>query len=106
MKAILLADTTVELYSTDSPPFGVQLVGDDYTTRNCYCRIRDVGCVGCGNVVGYHVTQPWMFHTSEVRSSERLDPTGKQILTWAHLPRVERDVGNRRALGRYEEVCR
>ncbi|KAI8918764.1 FAM72 protein-domain-containing protein, partial [Entophlyctis helioformis] len=58
MKAILLADTNVELFSTDSPPFGVQLVLEDYVTRNCQCRIRDVACLGCGNVVGYHVTQP------------------------------------------------
>ncbi|KXS13360.1 hypothetical protein M427DRAFT_125063 [Gonapodya prolifera JEL478] len=104
MRAILLADTTIELYSTDQPPQGTQLVAEDYTTRNCWCRIRDVGCVGCGNVVGYHVTQPcepcmsacnnghyWMFHTTEVTSTERLDHSGKQILTWAYLPRVERD---------------
>ena len=48
----------MELFSTDSPPFGVQLVFDDYRTRNCHCRIRDVACLGCGNVIGYHVTQP------------------------------------------------
>jgi hypothetical protein len=54
MKAILLADINVELFSTDSPPFGmpsnfnsgVQLVNDDYRTRNCFCRIRDVACLG------------------------------------------------------------
>ncbi|KAI8584851.1 protein FAM72, partial [Geranomyces variabilis] len=48
----------VELYSTDSPPSKVQLVEHDYMTRNCRCRIRDVACLGCGNVIGYHVTQP------------------------------------------------
>lgn len=58
MKAILLGNTKVELYSTDTPPSGVQLVYSDYTTRNCQCRIRDGACLGCGNVVGYHVTQP------------------------------------------------
>jgi hypothetical protein len=53
MKAILLADTSVELYSTDDVTRGgVQLVGEDYITRNCRCRIRDVACLGCGNVVG------------------------------------------------------
>ncbi|KAI8820957.1 FAM72 protein-domain-containing protein [Fimicolochytrium jonesii] len=77
MKAILLADMNIELFSTDVPPHGVQLVNNDYQTRNCYCRIRDVACLGCGNVIGYHVTQPcepcmeacnnghfWMFHIS------------------------------------------
>jgi hypothetical protein len=46
MKAILLADMNVELFSTDSPPQNVQLVFDDYRTRNCGCRIRDVACLG------------------------------------------------------------
>ncbi|KAJ3397683.1 Protein fam72a [Chytriomyces hyalinus] len=56
MKAILLADTRVELYSTDTVPAGrVQLVAEDYLTRNCNCKIRDVACLGCGNVIGYHV---------------------------------------------------
>ncbi|KAI8926085.1 FAM72 protein-domain-containing protein, partial [Entophlyctis helioformis] len=90
MKAILLADTRVELYSTDIvPPGRVQLVADDYMTRNCHCRIRDVACLGCGNVVGYHVTQPceicmgacnnghfWMFHSDTVEANDRMDQTG------------------------------
>ncbi|KAI9091856.1 FAM72 protein-domain-containing protein [Phlyctochytrium arcticum] len=89
MKAILLADMNIELFSTDVPPHGVQLVNDDYQTRNCYCRIRDVACLGCGNVIGYHVTQPcepcmeacnnghfWMFHISEVAYADRLDAAG------------------------------
>ncbi|KXN70305.1 hypothetical protein CONCODRAFT_31859, partial [Conidiobolus coronatus NRRL 28638] len=90
MKAMLLADTRVELYSTDLPPTNVQLVDEDYVTKNCQCRIRNVACLGCGNVVGYHITQPcskcmescnnghfWMFHTSDVFAQERLDSTGK-----------------------------
>ncbi|KAJ3153431.1 Protein fam72a [Geranomyces michiganensis] len=106
MKAILLADMNIELFSTDAPPHGVSLVNDDYQTRNCFCRIRDVACLGCGNVIGYHVTQRelmvlilpcfqygmgepcepcmeacnnghfWMFHISEVAYADRLDTTG------------------------------
>ena len=58
MRAILLGNTAVELFSTDRPPFGVALVDKDYFTKNCHCRIRDAACLGCGNVVGYHVTHP------------------------------------------------
>lgn len=66
-------------------------------TENCHCRIRDVACLGCGNVVGYHVTQPcevcltscnngqylpltsfWMFLSDTVEAQDRLDPTGIQ----------------------------
>lgn len=104
MKAILLADTKVELYSTDMPPSGVSLVNESYMTENCRCRINDVACLGCGNVVGYHVTQPcetcldscnnghfWMFQMEGVVSSERMDSTGLKPLLWAFLPPPERD---------------
>ncbi|XP_015774614.1 PREDICTED: protein FAM72A-like [Acropora digitifera] len=99
MRALLLADTNVELYSTDFPPENaIQLIGADYSTENCECRIKDVACLGCGNVVGYHVTLPckscitscnnghfWMFHASAVIPAERLDQTGIQIMLWGSL---------------------
>lgn len=47
MKAILLADTKVELYSTDLPPLSdVEMVNKDYVTDNCKCRIHDIACLG------------------------------------------------------------
>ncbi|KAG2177695.1 hypothetical protein INT44_008209, partial [Umbelopsis vinacea] len=65
MKAMLLADMTVELYSTDIPP-------------------------SSGNVIGYHITMPcqvclhscnnghfWMFRTEGVVSADRLNGIGK-----------------------------
>ncbi|KAJ3084269.1 Protein fam72a [Rhizoclosmatium hyalinum] len=117
MKAILLADTTVELFSTDSPPIGVQMVNDDYETRNCHCRIRDVACLNCGNLVGYHVTQPctdclgscnnghfWMFHMDQVISEDRMDGSGGKVLLWAHLPRESDEVRNEMRV--YEAMCR
>lgn len=58
MKASLLGDSQVELFSTDIPPEGVQQVYGDYRVHSCSCRIKDAACLGCGNVVGYHVTQP------------------------------------------------
>ncbi|KAF9373661.1 Protein fam72a [Podila verticillata] len=86
MKAMLLADTSVELYSTDHPPGSVQLIDKDYTTSNCKCKIRDVACRVCGNVIGYHITQPcqqclkapnnghfWMFHTEGVVGQDRVN---------------------------------
>ncbi|GJJ70474.1 hypothetical protein EMPS_02823 [Entomortierella parvispora] len=93
MKAMLLADTKVELYSTDHPPGSVQLIDKDYTTSNCKCRIRDVACKVCGNVIGYHITQPcqqclkapnnghfWMFHTDGVVGQERLSMDLKKLV--------------------------
>lgn len=35
MRAILLGNTKVELFSTDRPPAGVALVDNDYFTKNC-----------------------------------------------------------------------
>ena len=58
MKAVLLADNLVELYSTDQPSRNTGLIGEDYTTDKCACQIHDVACLKCGNTVGYHVSQP------------------------------------------------
>lgn len=44
MRAILLADTKVELYSTDVPPSRLRLLDDDRMTQGCNCRIRDTAC--------------------------------------------------------------
>lgn len=85
MRAILLADTKVELYSTDIPPSRtVGLVDGDRQTQGCRCRIRDTACKHCGCVLGYHVSQPcercldarnnghfWMFYAEGVECAER-----------------------------------
>ncbi|KAK9720917.1 hypothetical protein K7432_003839 [Basidiobolus ranarum] len=105
MKAILLADTRVELYSTDSMPLGVQHISPEYTTNNCNCKIQDVACLGCGNVLGYNVTTAcfscladcnnghyWMLYSSSVTASERIDPKDLQPLLWAFLPTAEEEA--------------
>lgn len=58
MKAILLADTKVELFSTDLPPQALKLLDEDKSTSGCRCKIRDTACnfwyfIVCNNnVVG------------------------------------------------------
>ncbi|GAA5811074.1 hypothetical protein MFLAVUS_004503 [Mucor flavus] len=119
MKAILLADTTIELYSTDTPSQSIHVLEKDYLTRSCHCRIRDVACLECGNVIGYHVVSPcsqcldacnnghfWMFHSSACQPAERHD-RNKQIMLWNNLPRAEMDMefmmGTRIP---YDQLCR
>ncbi|CAO0794323.1 unnamed protein product [Mucor circinelloides] len=119
MKAILLADTTIELYSTDTPSQCIHVLEKDYLTRSCHCRIRDVACLECGNVIGYHVVSPcsqcldacnnghfWMFHSSACKPAERHDKN-KQIMLWNNLPRAEMDLefmmGTRIP---YDQLCR
>lgn len=105
MKAILLADSGVELFSTDSPPPTVGFIHEDYVTEKCMCRIRDVACLSCGNQVGYHVTQPckaclnscnnghfWMFHKEHVKFFERTNASGSKSIFWAELPGAENDT--------------
>lgn len=46
MRAILLADTKIELYSTDIPPRAVRTMDEDRMTSGCNCRIRDTVCSG------------------------------------------------------------
>lgn len=106
MRAILLADTSIELYSTDlPPPNAVEMSGDDYCTSNCACHIRDSVCARCGNQVGYHVTLPcrncmdscnnghfWMFHAVECKEVERMDDSGQKHLIWGKLPPTHEDL--------------
>ncbi|KAH6587708.1 hypothetical protein BASA50_011312 [Batrachochytrium salamandrivorans] len=94
MKAILLADTKVELYSTD-------LV------------------LPSGNVVGYHITQPcdaclgacnnghfWMFHSSAVEANERMDVDGHRTLLWEQLSDAEIEESRGARVGDRPLVCR
>ncbi|KAF9904279.1 Protein fam72a [Linnemannia zychae] len=106
MKAVMLSDHSKELYSTDMPPAGLQLVNDDRQVRHCACRIRDSACLGCGQVAGYHVTQPcsdclkdqnnghfWMFYSSAVVHYKRLRLDGHvgDVMLWAHVPSINHD---------------
>jgi hypothetical protein len=98
MKATLLSNTSVQLFSTDAPPpNAIQLLDEDYCTITCQCQLRDIGCLQCGNILGYHVTQPcsscmsssnnghfWMFYAQHVYSMTRLDRL-KRPVTWHHL---------------------
>eukprot|EP00055_Hartaetosiga_balthica_P006934 m.23032 g.23032 ORF g.23032 m.23032 type:complete len:158 (-) comp5509_c0_seq1:490-963(-) len=110
MKALLLADVRTQLYSTDAAPFDAcTLVGELYETNSCHCKISNVACSTCGNIVGYHVIAPctsclsacnnghlWMFHGHTVTSSERKSPAlwedeGK-VMTWGDLPAPKFDT--------------
>ncbi|KAF8936564.1 Protein fam72a [Dissophora ornata] len=113
MKAVMLSDHSKELYSTDMPPAGLQLVNEDRQVRHCACRIRDSACLGCGQVAGYHVTQPcadclndqnnghfWMFYSSAVYhyKRNRIDgPTG-DVMLWANVPTISYDQALSRQL--------
>ncbi|XP_048860279.1 protein FAM72A [Brienomyrus brachyistius] len=103
MKAVLLADTEVELFSTDIPPNRtVDFVSVCYSTKTCKCKLRDVACLKCGNVVGYHVVAPctpclhscnnghfWMFNSNSVVPINRPDASGLNLLLWGDLPELD-----------------
>ncbi|XP_006000446.1 protein FAM72A [Latimeria chalumnae] len=103
MKAVLLADAEIELYSTDIPPTSsVDFVGSCYSTEGCKCKLKDIACLTCGNIVGYHVVAPckpcllscnnghfWMFHSKAVSAFNRLDSSGMNLLLWGNLPETE-----------------
>jgi hypothetical protein len=122
MRAILLADTKVELYSTDIPPSHHTATGDDdRLTHGCHCRIRDTLCRLCGNVLGYHVSQPcerclmarnnghfWMFYSEVVEAGERQDRATGKALSWAQLAPMCQEVGDDgvELIGGYEQYSR
>ncbi|NWR45869.1 FA72A protein, partial [Regulus satrapa] len=103
MRAALLAAAHTELYSTDLPPSGtVDFIGSCYFPESCRCKLKNIACLKCGNVVGYHVICPckpcllscnnghlWMFHSQAVVGITRLDPSGVNVLLWGNLPDLE-----------------
>ncbi|XP_010611390.1 protein FAM72A isoform X2 [Fukomys damarensis] len=100
MKAVLLADTDIDLFSTDIPPTkAVDFIGRCYFTEICKCKLKDIACLKCGNIVGYHVIVPcsscllssnnghfWMFHSRAVYGINRLDSTDLSPMLPAILP--------------------
>lgn len=103
MKAVLLGDTEIDLFSTDIPPTNaVDFIGRCYFTEICKCKLKDIACLKCGNIVGYHVIVPccscllscnnghfWIFHSQAVYGINRLDSTGVNFLLWGNLPEIE-----------------
>ncbi|KAF7683223.1 Protein FAM72B [Astathelohania contejeani] len=103
MRAMLLSNTNIHLYSTDTPMSTIQLAGHDYYTINCKCLIRDVGCSFCGNIIGYHITQPceyclksknnghlWMFDTKAITTEKRYCQLGIPM-RWENKTTIERE---------------
>ncbi|XP_015991071.2 protein FAM72A isoform X2 [Rousettus aegyptiacus] len=85
-----------------SPENTVDLIGRCYFTEICKCKLKDIACLKCGNIVGYHVIVPccscllscnnghfWMFHSQAVYGINRLDSTGANFLLWGNLPEIE-----------------
>uniref|UniRef100_A0A8C0FKR8 FA72A protein n=1 Tax=Bubo bubo TaxID=30461 RepID=A0A8C0FKR8_BUBBB len=84
-------------------PFStVDFIGSCYFTEICKCKLKNIACLKCGNIVGYHVISPckpcllscnnghfWMFHSQAVFGINRLDPSGVNVLLWGNLPDLE-----------------
>lgn len=57
MKVHLIADSSVQLYSTDFRPVDVVESLGERAHGQCDCRVRDVACA-CSCAIGYHVIRP------------------------------------------------
>ncbi|XP_064606364.1 protein FAM72A-like isoform X3 [Liolophura sinensis] len=97
--AIGMDSGTLNYPSTVWKASSVETVGEYYCTSYCSCKVKDVACLQCGNIVGYHVCLPcrqcllscnnghfWMFNSDAVSSFERLNSRGNEIQTWGTLP--------------------
>uniref|UniRef100_A0A9L0SWK3 Family with sequence similarity 72 member A n=1 Tax=Equus caballus TaxID=9796 RepID=A0A9L0SWK3_HORSE len=86
-------------------PGAVDFIGRCYFTEICKCKLKDIACLKCGNIVGYHVIVPccscllscnnghfWMFHSQAVYDINRLDSTGTNFLLWGNLPEIEENT--------------
>ncbi|XP_043857774.1 protein FAM72A isoform X2 [Dromiciops gliroides] len=95
----------------------VDFIGTCYFTEICQCKLKDIACLKCGNIVGYHVIVPckpcllscnnghfWMFHSQAVFGINRLDSTGVNLLLWGNLPEAEEST-DEDTLDIFEEEC-
>ncbi|XP_016830500.1 protein FAM72A isoform X2 [Cricetulus griseus] len=90
MKAVLLADTDIDLYSTDIPPTDtVDFIGRCYFTGICKCKLKDIACLKCSCLLSCNNGHFWMFHSQAVYGINRLDSTGVNFLLWGNLPETE-----------------
>ncbi|XP_065067351.1 protein FAM72A-like [Rhopilema esculentum] len=120
MKANLIADVSVELYSTDSPQIvNILPVGCVRKAETCFCMVSDIACIGCGNIVGYHVTKPctnclsscnnghfWMFLSEASYQNELYDADVDRV-KWEYL--LDNTDGKNCAIGsiqrKYSDDC-
>ncbi|KAI7907954.1 uncharacterized protein BX663DRAFT_424925 [Cokeromyces recurvatus] len=104
MKAILLANNRIDLYSTDVPSSSICVLYRHYLKDTCQCRIQDTACLECGNILGYHIISPclsclnashnghlWMFRSEECDTIERYD-INQKLMYWPNAPKIEIDL--------------
>ncbi|CAO3679965.1 unnamed protein product [Rhizopus stolonifer] len=118
MRAVLLSDRSSDLFSTDLVPDttlsnntkSVGFVNGDYTAFYCYCRLRDIACLVCGNPLGYQINLPcklclsqennghyWMFRRGAVREQVIFVEMSETIafpLYWAFVSATDDNGGD------------
>ncbi|KAJ3220921.1 Protein fam72a [Clydaea vesicula] len=57
MKSYLLFDSSMKFSASIDQVYNVSTI-NEYENINCDCLIGDLGCTGCGTVVGYEIRQP------------------------------------------------
>ncbi|KAJ2160629.1 hypothetical protein GGF46_002122 [Coemansia sp. RSA 552] len=133
MEAVVMARPAIRCFSTDLPPLGCDIVYqpvapallDMVSDSGCHtcsslsfharrfdlapagpcdCHVQDIGCLGCGNVVGYYIHRPcfrclaqrlrikqrgfqhlWTFYQDNVTAVQREDEDGEPV-GWEELP--------------------
>ncbi|OWF49383.1 protein FAM72A-like [Mizuhopecten yessoensis] len=115
MRAVLLADSQTELFSTDIQEEGaVDMTDEKFYTDNCDCLIEHMACTACGNVVGYHIRMPcikcikscnnghmWMFYRHAITPKDRLNTQGEKVMVWGDIPTEHHD----HAAGMLQDEC-
>lgn len=99
-KSTLLSDSYINVYSTNFFSDKITCVYEAYTSKRCRCAIRDVACVCCGLIVGYHVEQPcrrcleeennghmWMFSEEQIKVMDSASSTKMESVCFIRLCR-------------------
>ncbi|RVD90978.1 FAM72 domain containing protein [Tubulinosema ratisbonensis] len=54
-ESVLLTNQTIPLFSTNEHCNNTREVYNQYTSAYCSCKVRDIACKNCGNIVGYNI---------------------------------------------------
>ncbi|KAK9761505.1 hypothetical protein K7432_013552 [Basidiobolus ranarum] len=105
MKAKLVAQPGTFRYSTDVRPYNCALIepacsenASNILNKTCACFAQEVGCLGCGTIVGYFIVHPcstcntrstnghlWVFYLDNIEEIFRLKANGRDYIHWDQL---------------------
>ena len=86
----LISNPSLKIITSNRISNTIGTINEPYSVKCCRCIVKDLGCLRCGNIIGYNIVQPcngclrarnnghlWLFHIQCVLFVENKDPQDK-----------------------------